>query len=40
MIIRYFPKADFPSDNVTSGNFPKVRLSPLRSHRLQWGEPT
>ena len=37
MIIRYFPKVDFPRDNVTSGNFPKVRLSPLRSHRLQWG---
>ena len=28
---------DFPSDNFPRGNFPKVRIGPLRHHRLQWG---
>ena len=34
----HFPKGDFSSDNIPSGNFPKVRLGPLRRRRLQWGQ--
>ena len=38
---KLFPKAffegDFLIDNFPSGNFPKVRLGPLRRRRLQWG---
>ena len=29
--------ATFQMFNFSSGNFPKVRLGPLRPRRLQWG---
>ena len=47
---RYFPKATSQMTssleatsqmcNSPSGNFPKVRLCPLRRRRLQWGPST
>ena len=30
----------FPSDIFPGGNFPKVRLGPLRSRLLPWGGPS
>ena len=33
-----FPSANFPNvQQNPSGNFPKIRLGPLRRHMLQWG---
>ena len=31
-----FPKRQLPKRAIPSGNFPKVRLGPLRRRRLQW----
>ena len=33
----FFQVATYQMCNFPSGNFPKVRLGPLRRHRLQWG---
>ena len=41
---RHIPKGNFPmatlNVNFTLGNFPKVRVSPLRPYRLHWGSST
>ena len=42
--VRYFTKGIskgyFSRDNFPSGNFPEVRLGPLRHCRLKWGPST
>ena len=42
LVLGTFPKefsqmATFQMCNFPIGHFPKVRLGPLRHHRLQWG---